>query len=134
MPSNLRVELCSTELKRIRYINGTHILKKFSSNMSHWELLMIIYNLNGNPSYGINDYIDKLQTMRTTRLTLQNFIKDRVNDGSLIVVKSAKKSRKTLSLSALLADELNIFIEWQFSELHHQTESARQHKLMLGTN
>ena len=131
MLNNPHSEIYLVELKRIRYINGTHFLKKFSSNMSHWELLMIIYNLNGNPSYGINDYIDKLLTIRNTRLTLQNFIKDRVSDGSLIVVKSAKKSRKTLFLSALLTDELKNFIEWQLSELHHQTESVRQHKLML---
>jgi hypothetical protein len=73
---------------------------------------MIIYELEANGDYGINDYIDRLKTLRTARLTIQNFIKDRLQEGSLIVTKSNKKSRKTLALSDELRNELEDYFAW----------------------
>jgi hypothetical protein len=50
--------------------------------------------------------------MRTTRLTIQNFIKDRIQEGSLVVTASNKKSRKTLALGEQLKSELEEYFRW----------------------
>jgi hypothetical protein len=100
------------ELDRVRLLHETQQLRHFVSRNITWELLLVIYELEGIGDYGINDYIDKLQTMKTTRLTIQNFVKDRINEGSLIVTSSNKKSRKTLLLSQKLRDELEAYFQW----------------------
>lgn len=100
------------ELERVRLLQDTQYLRHFASRNATWELLLIIYVLEGNGDYGINDYIDRLKTMRTTRLTIQNFIKDRFQEGSLLVTESNKKSRKTLTLSDKLRKELEDYFEW----------------------
>jgi hypothetical protein len=100
------------ELERIRFLNGTAFLRHFASRNATWELLWIILELEANGDYGISDYIDRLKTLRTTRLTIQNFIKDRLQEGSLIVTESNKKSRKTLALSEALKIELKDYFSW----------------------
>lgn len=103
------------ELERVRLLHETQYLRHFVSRSITWELLLVIYELEGIGDYGINDYIDQLKTMRTTRLTIQNFIKDRINERSLIVTTSNKKSRKTLLLSQKLRDELEAYFVWMTS-------------------
>lgn len=100
------------ELNRVRLLHETQQLRHFVSRSITWELLLVIYELEGIGDYGINDYIDKLQTMKTTRLTIQNFVKDRIHEGSLIVTSSNKRSRKTLILSPKLREELEAYFEW----------------------
>ena len=105
-------DLQKIELERVRLLQDTLYLRHFASRNSTWELLLIIYVLEANGDYGINDYIDRLKTLRTTRLTIQNFIKDRLQEGSLIVTESNKKSRKTLALSDKLRNELEDYFAW----------------------
>ena len=62
-----------------------------------WELLMIIGQLEGNTGFGINDYIDKMETRKVTRLTVQRFIKSRIMEGDLIEIKVTKKVEKLWS-------------------------------------
>ena len=52
---------------------------------------MIIGQLEGNTGFGINDYIDKMETHKVTRLTVQRFIKLRIVEGDLIEIKGTKK-------------------------------------------
>ena len=112
MTQTLGANEIDIELDRVRLLHETQQLRHFASRNITWELLLVIYELEGIGDYGINDYIDKLQTMKTTRLTIQNFVKDRINEGSLIVTSSNKKSRKTLLLSQKLRDELEEYFQW----------------------
>ncbi|MDB2423694.1 hypothetical protein N9X05_17305, partial [Paracoccaceae bacterium] len=68
----------------------------------------------GNTGFGINDYIDKMETRKVTRLTVQRFIKSRIMEGDLIEIKGTKKSRKTLLLSQNLMNTLDVY----FGELN----------------
>ena len=70
---------------------------------------MIIGQLEGNTGFGINDYIDKMETRKVTRLTVQRFIKSRIMEGDLVEIKGAKKSRKTLVLSQNLMNTLDVY-------------------------
>ena len=74
-----------------------------------WELLMIIGQLEGNTGFGINDYIDKMETRKVTRLTVQRFIKSRIMEGDLVEIEGTKKSRKTLVLSQNLMNTLDVY-------------------------
>lgn len=98
--------LIQLEERRLHLIQRSAYVKHFSTNLTHWELLLLIHKLNGDPKYGLNDYIDSLRTLSQTRLTIQNFINQAVKLGLFEVVPSEKKSRKTLSLSRALATEL----------------------------
>lgn len=105
--------LCiDVELERIAQKHHSKLLKYFSSAPAVWEFLLIVYKLDGNPNYGISDYISKLQTSRKTRLTMAQFVKDRIADGHLIISPSAKKSRKTLTLSDDRRKELEDHLFW----------------------
>lgn len=95
------------ELQLFRHNARKRLLTPFFSRATTWELLLVIAKLDGNGAYGINDYIDQLETLQTTRLTIQNFIKDRISEGSLVIVKGNKRSRKTLNLSPDLREELD---------------------------
>ena len=94
------------EERRLDLIRGSVHLKHFCTNFTHWELLLLIHKLEGDPKYGLNDYIDNLRTLSQTRLTIQTFIKQVINQGLFEVVPSEKRSRKTLVLSQALAEEL----------------------------
>ncbi len=85
------------------------ILKGFMRSPAHWELLCNIYVLDGDETYGINDYIDMCKTGSVTRLTLSNFLRAQISNGALDVQFGAKKSRKTLTLSAALKAEAESF-------------------------
>ena len=107
------VDNFKNERFRIISLDTASILSAWYEKICFWELLMIIGQLDGNTSFGINDYIDMMQTRKVTRLTVQRFIKSRILAGDLIEVKGAKKSRKTLGLSQSLEEAINLY----FSEL-----------------
>ncbi|MCR9140511.1 MAG: hypothetical protein NXI27_31470 [Alphaproteobacteria bacterium] len=81
-------------------------LWKFSSDVTYWELLLVIYKHKGNPEFGITDYIDQLKTRRQSLLTIRNFIRDRIADADFLIVPAVKKSRKALTLNDPLRREL----------------------------
>ena len=85
------------------------VLKDWNEKICFWELLMIIGQLEGNTGFGINDYIDKIETRKVTRLTVQRIIKSRIMEGDLIEIKGTKKSRKTLVLSQNLMNTLDVY-------------------------
>ncbi len=114
----IQVEITQTiEFARIRRLAETRYLRIFAANLTYWELLVTIYALDGDPEHGISDYIDRLCSLRRTRLTVQNFIKDRIEDGAFLVVPSTKKSRKTLVLNNALKTEFEAFLSWMTSNL-----------------
>jgi hypothetical protein len=102
------------ELQRIRATSRSKILRPFFQRVETWELLLIIRDLEGDGSYGIEDYLDRLQTLKFTRITMRNFIKDRIAEASLIAVVGDKKSRKSL----ILSNELRANLNGYFSMLH----------------
>ena len=112
---NIHANVDKFKNKRFRIISldTASILSAWHEKICFWKLLMIIGQLDGNTSFGINYYIDMMQTRKVTRLTVQRFIKSRILAGDLIEVKGAKKSRKTLGLSQSLEDAINLY----FSEL-----------------
>jgi hypothetical protein len=99
------------ELHRIRTTSRSKILRPFFQRVETWELLLIIRDLEGDGSYGIEDYLDRLQTLKFTRITMRNFIKDRIAEASLIAVVGDKKSRKSLILSDELRSNLNAYFK-----------------------
>ena len=100
------------ELQRIASGQRTKYLYKYTLDVEYWELLLVIYTCDGDPKYGIGDYVARIRSNRRTNLTMQNFIRDRIAEGSLVVVESAKKSRKTLKLSDQLREELEEHLNW----------------------
>ena len=106
------------EKQRIYETQNTVRLKRFYSNITHWELLLSVYERAGDPEMGITDYVESLKSTRVTRLTIYNFIKDRISDGDFVVIPSVKRSKKSLALSDELKQELECYMmaNWQFSQ------------------
>lgn len=101
----------STELNRIRASSSSKILRPYFQRVETWELLLIVYALEGDGAYGIEDYLDRLQTLKLTRVTMRNFIKDRVAEKSFLTVTGDKKSRKSLILSDELRSDLENYFK-----------------------
>lgn len=86
-------------------------LRPFFSSPSAWEILLIVMKLDGNPRYGIGDYIDMVKTGTSSRLTMYKFIRQRIDDGLFVISPGEKKSRKTLSASEELKRAFTIHFE-----------------------
>ncbi len=86
---NFKNERC-----RIISLDKEASLSAWHEKICFWELLMIIGQLEGNTGFGINDYIDKMETRKVTRLTVQRFIKSRIMAGDLVESKVLKKVEK----------------------------------------
>ncbi len=99
------------ELIVLRGIDTKSVLFPFMKSISKWELLLTIAELDGNPDYGIWNYIDMLHTRTENPMTMYTFVKSKIEEGSLTTTKSEKKSRKSLMLSPELAEELARFLE-----------------------
>ena len=84
------------ELLVLHAVDTKSILFPFMKNISRWELLLTIAQLDGNPDYGIWNYIDMLHTKTENPMTLYAFLKLKIEEGSLVKTKSEKKSRKSL--------------------------------------
>ena len=111
--SSRLLSVAAVELGRIRVSSKSKILRPFFQRVETWELLLIVYALEGDGTYGIEDYLDRLQTLKFTRITMRNFIKDRIAEGSFFAMQGEKKSRKSLMLS----DELRASLEAYFGML-----------------
>ena len=98
------------ELIILQSINTKSILFPFMKSLSKWELLLTIADLNGNPDFGIWNYIDMLHTRTENPMTMYAFLKLKIEEGSLTKTKSVKKSRKSLVLSSELELELKKFL------------------------
>lgn len=98
------------EIDVVEFVHNSKWLRLFGQSLATWELLFLISALDGNPDYGIGDYIDMLKSSSSSRLTLSNFIRDRINDGSFLIIPSKKKSRKTLVPSHKLQAELDSYL------------------------
>lgn len=118
------------ELHRIRATSRSKILRPFFQRVETWELLLIIRDLEGDGSYGIEDYLDRLQTLKFTRITMRNFIKDRIAEASLIAVVGDKKSRKSLVLSDELRSNLDAYFN-MLSELQSWDGKLDKHNSRL---
>jgi hypothetical protein len=94
------------ELKIVRSITLKERLSKFYKTQTRWELLLLVKSLQDTEDVGIWSYIELLQTRTESHMTIYQFIKDRIADGSFVVVESGKKSRKVVKLSKELDDEL----------------------------
>lgn len=102
-------------------------LWKFSSDVTYWELLLVIYKHKGNPEFGITDYIDQLKTRRQSLLTIRNFIRDRIADADFLIVPAFKKSRKALTLNDPLRRELEQYFFWIASRYQRPFPASASH-------
>lgn len=109
--------LIENELSMCRSIDVKSRLFPFAKSLSKWELLLMIAALDGDPAYGIWNYIDMLQTRSENPTTLYGFIKTKIDDGCLVVVDGDKKSRKTLNLSPRLRESLMTFLEKRANQM-----------------
>ena len=98
------------ELLILQGIDCKSILFPFMKSVSKWELLLTIADLDGNPDFGIWNYIDMLHTRTENPMNMYAFLKLKIEEGSLIKTKSEKKSRKSLVLSSVLNLELKQFL------------------------
>ena len=97
------------EIDRIRFLAGTDYLRAYAARAETWELLCIIFSLQGDRRYGINDYIDMTKTARCSRLTLYKFLRDRIDCGDFHIVRGEKRSRKTLTPCNALAEDFRYY-------------------------
>ena len=104
-------QMIAVETERTRAIQSSEALQAFASTPTYWELLLTIYKLDGDPNFGVNDYVDLLTVQELTRLTVLNFMKAQLKAGHLQLAPSLKRSRKTLILSDALKVELLTFCE-----------------------
>jgi hypothetical protein len=81
------------ELLVLHAVDTKSILFPFMKNISRWELLLTIAQLDGNPDYGIWNYIDMLHTKTENPMTLYAFLKVKIEEGSL--VKNQKRKEKS---------------------------------------
>lgn len=104
------------ELKFTRSIKPKDKISRFFRSQSKWELLLLVAANKGNDEIGIWNYIDMLATRTESQMTIYNFIKDRIEDGSFVLLPSPKKSRKALGLSAELEAALNSYLDQRYGE------------------
>lgn len=98
------------ELETTRSVKPKDPLSRFFRSQSRWELLLLIAANKNSDEIGIWNYIDMLTTRTESPMTIYTFIRDRIDDGSLVLLTGRKKSRKVLSLSAQLETALNDFL------------------------
>lgn len=98
------------ELEFTRSIKPKDKISRFFRSQSKWELLLLVAANKGNEEIGIWNYIDMLATRTESQMTIYNFIKDRIEDGSFVLLPSQKKSRKALGLSPELEASLNTYL------------------------
>ena len=111
MNNKVSVDRFKFERSRIMSLDQAGILTEWYEKLCFWELLLIIGHLDGDTHYGVTDYIDMITTRKVTRLTVNRFIKSRIEAGDLIEIQSAKKSRKTLVLSPEIINDLDTYFK-----------------------
>tara|TARA_B100000780_G_C20885299_1_gene352269 strand:- start:110 stop:484 length:375 start_codon:yes stop_codon:yes gene_type:complete len=109
MNIKVKIEKFKNERLRIISLDKACILSVWHEKTCFWELLLIIGELDGDPKFGINDYIDLMETRKVTRLTVQRFLTSRILAGDVLETRGAKKSRKTLVLSQNVFNSLDIY-------------------------
>jgi len=119
------------ELRATQSVRPKDKLSRFYRSQTRWELLLLVAANSGNEEIGIWNYIDMLGTRTESQMTVYNFIKDRIEDGSFVLLPSLKKSRKSLGLSAELQIALNDYLERRYADgsfaaEHTGTPSSKQ--------
>ncbi len=104
------------ELRATQSVRPKDKLSRFYRSQTRWELLLLVALNSGNEEIGIWNYIDMLGTRTESQMTVYNFIKDRIEDGSFVLLPSLKKSRKALGLSAEIQTELNAYLEQRYAD------------------
>ena len=103
-----------TELQIIRSIMPRDKLARFFKSQTRWELLLLVADNKNDEEIGIWNYIDMLATRTESQMTIYNFIKERVDDGSFVLVDGRKKSRKVIALSDELREALNKYLTLRY--------------------
>lgn len=98
------------ELETTRSIKPKDPLSRFFRSQSRWELLLLIATNSKSEEIGMWNYIDMITTRTESPMTIYNFIRDRIEDKSLMLLPCRKKSRKVLALSPHLEAALNDFL------------------------
>jgi hypothetical protein len=106
------------ELRITRSITQRDRLARFFKSQSRWELLLLVASRNEDDDIGIWNYIDMLATRTESQMTIYNFIKDRIDDGSFILVSGRKKSRKVIALSVDLRVALDQYLMIRYGDCH----------------
>ncbi len=104
------------ELKNIRSVTSRDKLARFFKSQTRWELLLLVAEHNMDDEIGIWNYIDMLATRTESQMTIYNFIKDRIDDGSFILIPGRKKSRKVIALSVELEKALNAYLVLRYNQ------------------
>lgn len=102
------------ELSLTRAIKPKDKISRFFRSQTKWELLLLVAANKGDDEIGIWNYIDMLVTRTESQMTIYNFIKDRIDDGSFQLVPGRKKSRKVLALSAELESALEDYLAQRY--------------------
>ena len=102
------------ELEVTRSVKPRDPLSRFFRSQTRWELLLMIAANNGAEEIGIWNYIDQLTTRTESPMTIYAFIRDRIEDGSLVLQPGSKKSRKVLTLAPALDASLRRFLSLRY--------------------
>ena len=98
------------ELQVTRSITPRDKLSRFFRSQSRWELLLLVANGTPEDEVGIWNYIDMLATRTESQMTIYHFIKDRIDDGSFILISGRKRSRKVIALSDEMRNALALYL------------------------
>lgn len=110
--------LVHRELEVTRSVKSRDPLSRFFRTQTRWELLLMIAANNGAEEIGIWSYIDRLTTRTESPMTIYAFIRDRIDDGTLVMHQGSKRSRKVLNLSSEISASLNNFLSQRYIENH----------------
>ena len=112
------------ELKITRSVTSRDKLVRFFKSQTRWELLLLVAGQNMDDEIGIWNYIDMLATRTESQMTIYNFIKDRIDDGSFILLPGRKKSRKVIALSPELEKALNAYLALRYDQSYFGLEAS----------
>lgn len=106
--------LTERELAATRSIRQKDLLSRFFRTQSRWELLLMIATNRETEETGIWSYIEMMETRTESPMTIYHFIRDRIDDGSFLLMSGQKKSRKILALSPQLEAALTDFLTQRY--------------------
>lgn len=115
------------ELETTRSVKQKDPLSRFFRSQSRWELLLLIATNSKSEEIGMWNYIDMITTRTESPMTIYNFIRDRIEDKSLMLLPGRKKSRKVLALSPHLEAALNDFLIRRYMDDSVEEDSEEAH-------
>jgi hypothetical protein len=119
MNKNDMADSLERELHRLHYLGARPKLRPYIKYPEFFELLLLIKMKREEHDMGIEDYLNCIKSKQVNRVTVRNFIRDRVADGSILAQPGKKKSSRILRLNEDLEEELHQYLQ-EFASTYHK--------------